>query len=396
VADARNDSYYQVNMADDMHVEKKRFTLIFPSLEAVHLHKDVGQIPYQMQKHFAYRSEIVCYQHRGGYSYLDAELKGLELKFIKASPLSYLLANARKIDVLMLFHVKTETMYATLLYKLLNPKGVVYVKYDGIDHELSYAAWGKRNFITQLKRNLLFKLFLRKLDLFSVECRQVYDRLSRIPAEKKMLLANGFDPEIPAYFGVTPRPFAEKENIILLVGRHGSEVKNSEFVLSVLEGMGDLGDWQVFFIGPMTREFEQLKDRFLQQNAKLREKVHFTGTISDKKILFDYYNRAKIFCLPSRGESWGMVCVESLYFGNVLVMSQELIPSYDLTDDGRVGFRLNGSDRGAWGSTLTKLMNDTDLLAQYSLRASEHFREKFVWQNILKGLHSRISEKLTV
>jgi len=373
------------------HDGRKRFVLIFDALQNVHLHKDVGQIPHQMYKHFGYDAEIVCHKNEEHYDYLDGELQGLKLKFITSSPLCYLLANAKQIDILMLFHVKTESIYATLLYKLLNPKGFVYVKYDLPDHELGYATWGNRNLITQIKRNVLFKMFVRKLDLLSVECRQVYDRLIKIPSSKMIHVPNGFAPEIPAYYGVVPKSFEQKENIILLVGRHGSKQKNSELLLKVLEKTGGIGDWQVFFVGPMTDEFERVKDSFLAQNPHYMGKVYFTGNITDKKHLFDYYNRAKIFCLPSRWESWGLVCGEALFFGCVLVMTHELCSSFDLTDNGQAGLTAANEDVDAWAITLQGLMHDQSRLKHYSAQGRRHFDDHLSWPHALDPLVSRLS-----
>lgn len=375
--------------------EKKiRFTLLFDTLENVHLHKDVGQIPFQLQKHFGYDTEIICHKARGGYGYIDGELKGLKLRFITTSPLLYLLLNAKKIDVLMLFHVKSASLYATILYKLLNPKGLVYVKYDLPDCELLYATWGNRNVITQLKRTILFRMFVRKLDLFSVECRRVYDKLTKIPASKKIHMPNGFDPDTAAYYGVVPKPFEEKENIILLVGRHGTRQKNSELLLQALEKMGGIGDWQIFFVGPMTEEFKRLKDAFIEEHPCYRGKIHFPGNIDDKKTLFDYYNRSKIFCFPSRWESWGLVCGEALCFGNVLVMSREIVSGDDLTDSGRTGFLLKGDEPEEWANTLTMLMSDEGMLREYYQYAREHFARNFIWKDILGKLVGKINQKL--
>jgi glycosyltransferase involved in cell wall biosynthesis len=372
---------------------KIRFTLIFEELGNVHLHKDVGQIPYQLQKHFGYETEIVCRKNEDSYDYLDGELKGLNLRFIEGSIFTFLLKNAKKIDVLMLFHIKTETIYLALLYKLLNPKGILYVKHDLPDHRILYAEWGKRNIFTQLKRIILFKSFLPMLDLFSIECKRTYDQLTAITASKKIYLPNGFDPEIPAYYGVIPKPSAEKENIILLVGRHGSKQKNSEFLLKVLDKMGDIGNWQVIFIGAMTDEFIKYKDDFLKSHPSLTGKVHFKGVLDDKKLLFEYYNRSKMLCLPSRWESWGLVCGEALYFGNVLLMSDKIVSAFDLTNDGQAGFIVESENVEVWADKMSLLMRDQEMLSDYAHWAQEHFRSNLIWKNILEKLAFRILER---
>ena len=369
----------------------KKFVSIFNKLESVHLHKDVGQIPYQMHKHFGYDVEIVCRRNETQYKYINKELTGLKLRFVFSS-FYYLLLNARKIDVLMLFHIKTETIYLGLLYKILNPNGFLYVKYDHADPHILYSTWGNKNIIAQLKRSFYFYLFKQQLDLLSIECRKTYLKLTKIPDVKKMYLPNGFDPDIPSYYGIHPKPFEKKDNFILLVGRHGSEAKNSELILDALERMGDIGDWQVIFVGPMTKEFEQLKNTFVVKHPHFRNRVIFTGNIEDKKELFDYYNRSKIFCLPSRWESWGLVCGEAIFFGNVLLMSDKVVSAYDLTNDGQSGFVVASGNAAAWAEQLTALLSNPSMLADYSERASQHFTNNLIWKNILNELHIKISE----
>ncbi len=37
-----------------------RFTPLFRNPCSMHLHKDVGQTPYQLQKHRGFQSEVLC------------------------------------------------------------------------------------------------------------------------------------------------------------------------------------------------------------------------------------------------------------------------------------------------------------------------------------------------
>ena len=89
-----------------------------------------------MHKYFGYNSCIATYEN-GEYPNLRF-LPGLELKFIpkitgKFHKDSYvwLLKNSRKIDVLHLFHFGGGSFRQALIYKIFNPKGKVYLKFDG-------------------------------------------------------------------------------------------------------------------------------------------------------------------------------------------------------------------------------------------------------------------------
>jgi len=375
----------------DAAPRRKRFVLLFDDLLSVHLFKDVGQIPFQMQRHFGYDAEIVCRRNEEKYLYLEDVLLGLKIVFHDGHPYRYLLKQASSIDVLMLFHVSTETIYRGLLYKALNPSGRLYVKTDMSGESIRYSQWGERNFITQTKRMLLFSRFVKQVDIVSFETERSYRGVDNISPEKKLLLPNGFDPDFIDWYGVRRRQFTEKENIILLVGRHGDYAKNTELMLDALELMGDIGDWQVWFVGQMTAEFEKRRDSFLQKHPQLTGRLVFTGRIDDKRELFELYSRARLLCLTSRWESWGMVCVEAMAFGCVPVMSP-VSSANDLTGNGGSGVVIDSHDARDWAAGLRELTNSPGKLEKFSLAAAERFRNSFDWRKIVARLDEKISQ----
>ena len=374
----------------DLAPRRRRFVLLFDDLQSVHLFKDVGQIPFQMQRHFGYDAEIVCRRNEEKYLYLDDALQGLKVVFHDGHPYRYLLEHAREIDVLMLLHISTKTIYRGLLYKALNPSGCLYVKTDMSGECIRYSQWGERNFITQTKRMLLFNQFVKRVDIVSFETERSYRGVNNIPPEKKLLLPNGFDPDFIDWYGVRRRSFAEKENIILLVGRHGDYAKNTELMLDALEVMADIGDWQVWFVGPMTAAFEKRCDIFLQQHPQLTDRLVFTGQINDKRQLFELYSRAKLLCLTSRWESWGMVCVEAMAFGCVPVMT-EVSSAADITGNGESGVVIGSYEALEWASELRGLTDSPDRIEKLSMAAVERFHNNFNWQKIVSRLDDKIS-----
>ena len=92
--------------------QKKIFTTIFTDTENFHLVKDVGQLPYFMFKTEGFHSNLVSYKNNESYSFINKEVKGLELTFIRKKGrlfyfeigiLNYLLAHSKKINVLNLY-----------------------------------------------------------------------------------------------------------------------------------------------------------------------------------------------------------------------------------------------------------------------------------------------------
>lgn len=369
-----------------------RLVLLFENLQNLHLVKDVGQIPYLLQRDFGLDCTIACRRPLEPLTYLDFEVQGLKIDYITASPEEYLEQHASTIDVLMLFFVSTKSIKQGMLYKKLNPKGFLYVKADIAADRLLYATWGARNIFTQAKRNYLFSKFLRSLDLLSLECRASYRGTTNVPERKKLHLPNGFDAALPARYGIIMNNYDQKDNLILLVGRHGAEQKNSELLLAVAEDLGDLGNWSMIFVGPSTEVFASSYRSLANRNPLLARQITLAGEITDRRQLLQLYNRAKIFCLPSRWESWGLVATEAICFGCVPVVSREILSAGDLTDNGSAGFLAGCSQSGEWSALLARLMNDPELTREYSRKAAAYFHEHLDWHVNLASLKERFEK----
>jgi glycosyltransferase involved in cell wall biosynthesis len=258
---------------------------------------------------------------------------------------------------------------------------------------IRYAQWGERNFVTQAKRVVLFRQLLKRVDIVSLETKAAFEAIDTVPSHKKLYLPNGFDPDFIEQFGVRRRSFADKDNIILLVGRHGDYAKNSELMLATLGDMGAVGEWQVWFVGSMTAEFEKSKDRFLEQYPQLAEKVRFTGQIDDKRQLFEMYNRSKVLCLTSRWEGFPNVAVEGLAFGLVPVMPDSIACTADIIDDGNCGICFKQDSRTSLSAALSQCIAGDGLESMAHI-ALQHFNRSFRWHGILKDLDERIRLQL--
>jgi glycosyltransferase involved in cell wall biosynthesis len=299
---------------------KKNYVCIFPGLLNYHLIKDVGLLPYTMGKYFNYNSNILTYNN-DDYTYLDDDLKGdylklifLENKFKRETRdvIYYLLRNSRNIDVLQSFvlHDTLGLFVFFSIFKILNRKGKAYVKLDADDYIVSLLV-GKKG-IYRFMQSFMIK---HLIDIMSVESSKSYNTLvetKTIPSEKLLHIPNGI--YIPPNIRIQ-----EKKNYILTVGHLGIKTKATEVLLEAFARIKVLDDWKLILVGRVEESFKEYINNFFKTNPHLRDKIIFKGYVSDRDEIYRYYSESKIFCFPSRSESFGIALIESAYFGNYIL-----------------------------------------------------------------------------
>lgn len=371
----------------------KRWVTLFPPAANVHMLKDVGMIPFVMHREYGYDATLVCFRNEAAYPAAGREAQGLRLRFLEADRkyrfgrpsakvLAYLREHAREIDVLNLYHATRESLVYGWWYKRLHPSGLLYIKLD-LDAD-RFAA-------QKLQRLRLagYRWYFRRFaDIVSCELPSVRDYLSAsIPllAEKLLLLPNGVDGRAIRESGLPARTFGEKENLILTVGRIGAPEKNHEMLLRALARV-ETGDWRAVLAGPVDPAFGAWLDRFFREHPRLREKVVLTGEIRDRNELYGWYDRAKVFCLTSRYESFGLVLVEALRFG-LYVLTTPVRPAAFLTDGGRLGKTVGTEEELA---AALRDVFDGRTVGEPASRAATAWSERFDWTALLQPLDERI------
>ena len=380
--------------------QKPTFVTVFTETENFHLVKDVGQLPYFMYKTEGYDATLISYQNNVEYPFIDQEVNGLKLNFIpnkgrflyfELGVLYYLFNHSKSIAVLNLFHFKKDHILYLLIYKLVNPKGKAYIKLD-MDilffknyNAFLFSNYRIKNLILKALTSWIFKL----TDLFSVETDQAKDYLLNVYPElhnKLICIPNGvdnlyLDKEIPI------KAFQEKENIILTVGRIGTEQKNTELLLDALK-ITDLKDWKVYILGPNEESFKKYIADFYKEYPQLENKVIFTGNITDRKELFDWYNRSKIFCLSSRYEGFPIAFPEALYFGNYLI-SSPVSSAEHITSKGKYG-TVAKADAHEFSKAIQNSIEPGFLSSQRYEEIRRFSKDNFTWPGIVKKLADQI------
>lgn len=375
----------------------KKMTLFFPNFEKEHLGKDVFLTLYYLAK-ANNMDAVIKYPLSETNRDFPAELRGVKLEpfkypfswggrklFVLLSFL-YLLFNANGIDVLMTFHIAPRSAIIVSLYKLLNKKGKVYLKMDipmfiidEVENKL------KSNSLSSKINRKLYIQFFKQTNVFSCETEECYRRLlewkyKNYFTDKLVLMPNGFDEEQRIEDDVKIKNYEEKENLIITVGRLGSHQKNTEMLLESIIGL-NLNDWQILLIGPIENSFKSYLDDFFEKNPDLKKQITLSGTIYNKKDLWDYYNRAKVFILTSRWESYGLVLNEANRFNN-FILTTDVGIARNIIQPGS-GCIIENESAQSLHNELKKIISGEE---EIKVSRKENDQKQFYWENLVKRI----------
>jgi glycosyltransferase involved in cell wall biosynthesis len=369
-----------------------RYCVLFPQTENVHLIKDVGMIAYKMHKLYGYEAFIACYEN-GRYPYLEKEVSGLKMDFIKKTfnneildGMSYLRINAKKIDVLQVFHVTMRTFFYVFMYRHLNKNGKIFLKLDCTEELI--------NRIKSLKglKLKLFNKFIDSVNVIGVEQSYLYGEIIGLLGhnkEKLLNIPNGVDFDLirEKYH----YDFADKKNIIINVGRIGTPEKDIETMIkafSLIEKQMRK-DWILKLVGPVTDDFEIFIDNFLKNNPEYSGSIILEGPVYDRNRLFQLYREAKIFCSSSKFESFGIALLEGAAFGDVIVSTDTGI-ARELAGEGN-GVVVGINDPVQLGDGLKSIMKKSDTeLEKLSKMTYTLCAENYDWNIIVANLNKKI------
>lgn len=299
-----------------------RFVTIFERAESVHLKKDVGQIPLFFKEQYNIDSEIWTFNK------IDEDTTKLKIKTINAKwwrlKFSFKLAieimsNAKKIDILNVYHFRLYSLIYAKIYKCINKKGVVYMKGDfDVD---------KIDFIDK-KTNSYEKLLLRlanDVDLISYEHKSIESYINRVfKKSKKIFIPNSPSIELMEIDNKELYVSSQKDEIlkILIIGRIGSYQKNTEEAFEILKNLDVVFDnWEALVVGEITKSFKEKIENTYKKESFFN-KIKLKGLLVNSNDLASIYKQADILLMTSRHEGFPLVSVEAGYFGTCIVANK--------------------------------------------------------------------------
>lgn len=377
-----------------------RWITLYTESANVHLTKDVGLIPYYLYLQHGVDATLVTYKNDEDYPFSRNQVKGLKIDFLEnagklffleRAVIQYLKSEAKKIDVLNLYHLDRDTLYYGNLYKKYNPQGKLYLKMDAINNHFIGGKLYSKNPVKNYILKNLEKRFLKNVDLVSIENQKGLELLNKqypVLSDKSFYMPNGVhDVNINSIFPDISK--SNIENILLSVGKPGDIIKNYELLLQALP-MLNLKDWKIVVIGPITNEFQEVLTQFFERNPQYIHQVIFKGEITEREKLFSWYHRAAAFFLPSREESFGIAFSEALYFGNYLIGNSNMVAFDDLSRKGEFGSLYEDNDPQSFAATLQDVIDGKIDVERKFAAAKAHGKENFVWSKLVSMLYQKV------
>lgn len=365
---------------------RKRFHCIFPIGQNIHLIKDVGMIPYMLQKESYYESYISFYEKEENLPYLKNEVKGLNYKSIKKIFKSddlniflFLFSSFRRMDYVMMFHPSFKKIFICFLFKILSFNRLkFYFKLD-LDESIFESDVTRKTFVNSIKKKLY-----NYTALFTVETKRITDFLNNGSYYNTKYLTNGF---ISTKSSKKP---VEKENILLTVGRIGSYQKNTEILLEAITNI-NLLDWKVVIIGPIEENFIPIIDDFFLSNPSLKQNVYFLGSISNRAQLEEYYQKSKVFVLTSRYEGFPLVFTEAIKNG-CFIISTDLVCAIDITNNEEYGKLFPVGNSQKLSSILQNII-DGKTYSPSKESIIKYAEENYNWSVLVRRLYELLESK---
>lgn len=394
-------------------MKKRVFVTMFPICEGLGITKDVGQTPQVMANCYGYESYLVTYNNGDDYeSWCDKYAPDIKkVIFLQKSghntelldELRFIVKHAREIDVLHTFHIGIKHLICLWVYKILNPKGISYLRLDIDFQTLEYYSniepWKKK----------IIRFLHKGTDIVSAESSETCKQYEKIFGIRPICVPIGFvDIDSMKNINCTHKSVLDmgnssnkdgsndtsicKEKIIMTAGRLGTKQKATEILLEAFAKTQNTIDWKLICAGPISEDFNNYMYNFKSLHADVMDRIIFTGNITNKAELYSYMERASIFAMPSRWGGSETVCVEAISKGCYLLMSDQIPPFKEYTNNGEFGMQIPVDDVDAWANGIDTAIACYDKNHFNAYRASQYGKKTFNWKTILGVLENEINK----
>lgn len=343
-----------------------------------HYAKDVGMIPYLLQKMYEWECKILGPKKIDNYikPYDDYAVETIFPENVYNNDIKnialYIKEHAREYDVLNLYHINTRNnLHFCNLFHKYNPNGIVYLKLD-----LGFRGLDMCKADGFLKRWYKKKLF-HTADVISDENQDVCVQLSNFYKCNVDFVPNGWYGKNDFYRG-------ERKIDFLYVGRIGIKEKGVDILLDAFAQMRC--EANLHLVGKIEDSFLQEIEEWKMKHPKASKHVFFHGEIRDKKELNYIYDISKVLVIPSRWESFGIVLVEGLSHGCFILASSTVSAASSILND-NIGFIFESENSAS-------LRNSMENLEKKAINREIIYSTAtdYNWESIVEGLNKLLIE----
>jgi len=170
---------------------------------------------------------------------------------------------------------------------------------------------------------------------------------------------------------------------LLWIGRFDKE-KNFMFLLNILSKLKEKENNKKFcmiIVGDGEVKNKKMFFEYAQKLGIINDIVYYPSVRQDEIVSF--YKSADVFVFPSYYEIFGMVLLESMYFG-LPVISSRNGGAIELIKNGYNGFIVNDFDVNKWVEIIIRLVNDHQLKKKIGANAMETIQKHFVWDVLVE------------
>jgi len=348
----------------------------------VQLMKDCGLTVYTLAMELNATPVMFFGTKPSDYPYLS-DLPGMKIIYDESEPGTvevyhdHLKASFSEMDVVVLYGIYNVSPEYLNAYRALRPYGKVYCALDMNSYWMNQLPWGAAELSS----------FAGQCDVTATSCRQMRDALNRradvsFPCR---WIANGFYNPTDVQVIADPQ---YKENIILTVGRIGTQQKNNEELLTAFARVSNaLYGWTLRLVGPIEPDFHEYIDSYFSQYPNLKDRVILTGPINNKQELYNEFAKAKIFALTSLLEGFPNVYAEALFHGCMFITS-DIDAAEDITNYNQLGMIYKSTDINALSTALVEMCLSADKRAMQTHipKALEYANKYYDWKRNAKKL----------
>ncbi len=236
----------------------------------------------------------------------------------------------------------------------------------------------------------IFKFFDFTLSFSKVE-RDTLVNKYLLPEEKIINSTPGFDRK---YF------YQDKENsknrtiklnsnekLILFVGRN-DYLKGLDIAIDSIKILSRQNE--SIRLGIVGGDLGSDKQKDLEKDLnekKISEKIYWFGSVPQNKLR-DYYKSSSLVIIPSRSETFGIVCLEALSSETPVIVSKTG-RMQDFVNHMKNGIVLDMLSSRELSKNIIKFFENID---KFIITENDHKNlKKFEWQNVLEDLYKKIS-----